>query len=87
MNTWLVGHAPVGHQSIKHSQPQSDEEAGLLITEEKTFFMKARIMAGEPDLKANKLGVSELKWLCKEEVERTVSPRYWSAVKHMLATR
>lgn len=87
MNTWVVGHAPVGHQSLIFPRPQLIEGTGGQLQGEKTFFMKARIMAGQPNLKANQLGVVDLKWLCKEEVERVVRPQYWSAIKHMLTER
>ena len=51
---------------------------------EKTFFMKARIFAGQADLKANKIGIEDYKWLAKDEVQRQVTPSYWSRVKNML---
>jgi large subunit ribosomal protein L46 len=51
---------------------------------EKTFFMKARIMAGQADITANELGVEDFKWLAKEEVQKEVSPPYWAHIKNML---
>lgn len=49
--------------------------------------MKARIMAGQADLSNNEFGNTEFKWLPKEEVEKLVTPRYWSSVKNMLTER
>ena len=54
---------------------------------EKTFFMKARIMAGQANIKDNKLEVADFQWLAKDEIEKAVSPNYWSAVRNMLAER
>ena len=51
---------------------------------EKTFFMKARIFAGQADLKANKMDVEDFKWLAKDEVQKYVTPSYWSRIKNML---
>ena len=49
--------------------------------------MKARIMAGQADLKYNLFGLSEFKWLTKEEVAKHVASRYYSWVKNMMADR
>lgn len=54
---------------------------------EKTFFMKARIMAGQANITDNKLEVADFRWLAKEEIEKVVTPNYWSAVQDMLAER
>lgn len=88
MNTWVVGNAPIGHDSWNHPKPQPMETTpGFELVGEKTFFMKVKIMAGEPSLEANQLGLTDLKWLCKEEIQPLVHPRYWSVVKNMLAER
>lgn len=114
MNTWFVGHVPVGHlvgdpskmlkpkpekasaKKIKADEKELDEnkvvetkpdETGVHAAEEKTFFIKARIMGGQADLKENKLGLSEFKWLAKEEIQKAVSPMYWRSIKNMLAER
>jgi large subunit ribosomal protein L46 len=49
--------------------------------------MKARIMAGQVDLKDNLFGLSDFKWLTKQELEKQVSKRYFSYIKNMLADR
>ena len=53
----------------------------------KTFFMRARILAGQADLKGNDFGWTEFKWLTKSELERFLSPRLFSGVWKMLADR
>ena len=90
MNTWIVGNAPVGHYVSKAPAPGMKPE-GEVVGEadpqkqgEKTFFMKARIMAGQFDLSANKLGLKDYKWLAKEELEKEVDPVYWKAIRNML---
>jgi large subunit ribosomal protein L46 len=84
MNTWIVGHVPVGHHIAK---PRYLLDSSLEKPGEKTFFMKARIMAGQADLKDNLFGLSEFKWLTKEEVAKHVASRYYSWVKNMMADR
>ena len=86
MNTWVVGNAPVGHYKFdfpRHLQNMED------VTDigEKTFFMKARIMAGQANISNNKLGLSDFKWLAKEEVEALVSRLYWHAIQHIQSRR
>ena len=87
MNTWVVGNAPVGHHNLNYANRILDEEKKVERLGEKTFFMKARIMAGQAVLKDNKLGLVDFKWLAKEEVRREVHPQYWNSVRHMLAER
>jgi large subunit ribosomal protein L46 len=83
MNTWIVGHAPVAHHIIKpRYTADSLEKAG-----EKTFFMKARIMAGQANLKDNLFGLNDFKWLTKQEVEKHVGAKYFSSIRNMLADR
>ncbi|KAF2270049.1 hypothetical protein CC78DRAFT_485850 [Lojkania enalia] len=87
MNTWVVGNVPVGHhqhdflpETLKSSP--NPKELGL-----KTFFMKVRIMAGQCNLTNNKLGLTDFKWLAKEEVEKAVDKKYWHSIRNMLAER
>ena len=87
MNTWVVGNAPVGHYNMPYLSSIIDEDKRIERLGEKTFFMKARIMAGQPNIKDNKLGMADFKWLAKEEVKREVRSRYWESVKNMLAER
>ncbi|KAF1925633.1 uncharacterized protein M421DRAFT_102969 [Didymella exigua CBS 183.55] len=85
MNTWLVGHVPVGHYTSTYSAPLS--RAGLHEQGSKTFFLKARIMAGQASLADSKLGLRDFQWLHKEELQRAVEPDYWRQVKNMIAER
>lgn len=59
-----------------------------LVDGEKTFFMKARIMAGQADLAiAKEKNVEDFKWVSKDEVEKLVDPEYWIKVKNMLVAQ
>ncbi|KAH0536819.1 hypothetical protein FGG08_006352 [Glutinoglossum americanum] len=84
MNTWVVGNVPIGHYHFDYPNPLPIKD-GVRESGEKTFFMKARIMAGQADLKKNELGLVDFKWLAKEEIEKAVGPRYWKSLKSMLA--
>jgi large subunit ribosomal protein L46 len=53
----------------------------------KTFFLKARIMAGQADLKGNPFGYSDFKWLTREELEKELTPEYFQGVRNMLTNR
>ena len=87
MNTWVVGNMPIGHQVYDYSKAMMEEKKGSETRGEKTFFMKARIMAGKPNLKDNKFDISEYQWLAKDEIQQALHPRDWSAVKNILAER
>jgi large subunit ribosomal protein L46 len=86
MNTWVVGGAPVGYLEFNHKEPvvvsKDVRQVGA-----KTFFMRARIMAGQANLEQNQLGLSDFKWLAKEEIEKRVSSRYWAHIRNMLPDR
>ena len=99
MNTWVVGNHPIGHFTLGYPSPitttippnhlvgtsqhaQEREEYG-----QKVFFMKARIMAGQADLKKNELGATDFQWVTKEELRWRVTAGYFSAIRNMLAER
>lgn len=84
MNSWIVGRVPIGHYI---SKPRLGSDSAITSQGEKTFFMKGRIMAGQADLKDNAFGVSDWKWLTKQEVEGHVGPKYFSQIKNMMAAR
>lgn len=86
MNTWVIGNAPIGYYQIDHRQVV---ETGKAMGEvgQKTFFMKARIMGGQANLEKNTFGLSDFKWLAKEEIANMVDSRYWSDVRNMLSER
>jgi large subunit ribosomal protein L46 len=88
MNTWLLGNHPVGHieqKVIKKAQKTNDD--GNLQVGNVTFFMKGHIMAGQADIKNNQLGVSDFKWLAKEEIQKLVPEQYWSSIQDVLPER
>lgn len=87
MNTWVVGHAPIGHLARDYSKPAVSADEQTIDLGQKTFFMKARIMAGQAKLSATKLGFQDFKWLAKEEIQKLVTPRYWSYAQDMLSAR
>ncbi|KAH7067822.1 39S mitochondrial ribosomal protein L46-domain-containing protein [Paraphoma chrysanthemicola] len=86
MNTWLVGHVPIGHHQLEYTKG-AKLPSGITETGAKTFFLRARIMAGQVNLKENKLGLQDFKWLAKDELEKEVDGSYWKSVKNMLAER
>ena len=76
--------------SSAHNAPSKTSKASkpqTTIIGEKTFLMKARIMAGQADIKANKLDLEDYKWLSKEEVQTQVDRQYWKDVRHALVER
>jgi large subunit ribosomal protein L46 len=86
MHTWLVGHVPIGHYASTYTAPKPTA-TGLQEAGTKTFFLKARIMAGQASLKDSPLGLQDFKWLHKDELKTAVDPDYWRQVKNMLAER
>ena len=54
---------------------------------EKTFFMKARIFAGQADVRQEMKAYQDFKWLSKEEIQEKVAPSYWSRIKDMLVAQ
>jgi large subunit ribosomal protein L46 len=86
MNTWVVGNVPIGHHQHDYREAISSA-SGLHEVGLKTFFMKARIMAGQANLQDNKLGLMDFKWLAKEEIQKEVPGKYWHSIKNMLADR
>ncbi|KAF1344526.1 39S mitochondrial ribosomal protein L46-domain-containing protein [Delphinella strobiligena] len=87
MNTWVVGNAPIGHYSSNFPKAITNSSRNAEEVGEKVFFMKARILAGQADVSNNTFGNSEFKWLSKEEIQKVVTPKYWSSIKNMLAER
>ena len=87
MNTWVVGNIPIGHQVYNYGRGIVNEEKGSVLKGEKTFFMKARILAGQADLKSNHFGLEDFQWLAKEEIQKAFHPRNWNAVKNILSER
>ncbi|OAA54132.1 50S ribosomal subunit l30 [Niveomyces insectorum RCEF 264] len=76
MNTWIVGRVPIAH--IVRTDPAA---------EEKIFFLKGRIMAGQANLEGNTLGLSDFKWLSKEELATELPAYYYASVKNAMPER
>ncbi|EXJ90954.1 hypothetical protein A1O1_04061 [Capronia coronata CBS 617.96] len=73
---------------LKQEVAQQPDQHPSLVNGEKTFFMKARIMAGQPSLAASQdQDIEDFRWLSKDEIEKAVHPDYWVKVKNMLATQ
>ncbi len=87
MNTWVVGNIPIGHQVYNYSQGIVNEEKRSVLRGEKIFFMKARILAGQANLKDNQFGLEDFQWLAKEEIQNAFHPRDWNAVTTFLYER
>ena len=87
MNTWVVGNMPVGHHVLNYPRAIVNKEKGTELRGEKIFFMKARILAGQANLKDNKFGIEDFQWLSKEEIQKAFHPRDWNAVKNILPER
>ncbi|KAK3987910.1 39S mitochondrial ribosomal protein L46-domain-containing protein [Cladorrhinum sp. PSN332] len=86
MNTWIVGRVPVAHRVA--AEPEFAEDGKTLKQPgEKTFYLKGRIMAGQADLKDNAHGLTDFKWLTKDELKETLSRDMWDSVKGMLELR
>ena len=88
MNTWFVGAHPVGHYVFQYRTPKDNENQEVKVSAdtrtmgEKTFLMKARIMAGQADVDST--DAEDFRWLAKEEIQKIVTPWYWSNIKNML---
>lgn len=87
MNTWVVGNMPIGHQVFNYSKAVVNSEQGIETRGEKTFFMKARMMAGQANLKDNNFGLQDFQWLDREELQKALHPRSWNAVRNVLPER
>ncbi|KAI9316382.1 39S mitochondrial ribosomal protein L46-domain-containing protein [Dichotomocladium elegans] len=75
MDVWFVGRQPVSH--FKEAASRDSGETGS-----KTFFMKARVYAGQ--VKPGK-GVSDYAWLTREELADYLAPEYYNAIKESLS--
>ena len=87
MNTWVVGNIPVGHHVYNYRDSIVNEKTGSKLLGEKVFFMKARILAGQANIKDNQFGLEDFQWLTKEEIQKAFHPRFWKAVKNILPER
>ena len=85
MNTWIVGRVPVAHHVVK---PVVGEDGTTVVERgEKTFFLKGRIMTGQADLTGNKHGLTDFKWLTREELQEVLPEDYYHSVRGMMDLR
>ncbi|PHH74272.1 hypothetical protein CDD80_3195 [Ophiocordyceps camponoti-rufipedis] len=84
MNTWIIGRVPVAHIV---APPVVDANGSILQRTRKTFFLKARIIAGQANLSDNPFGFTQFKWLVREEVEEVLAPEYFQKVRNMMPDR
>jgi len=91
MNTWMVGRAPVAydHWEPVYTGGREGEEDPRRIKRygRDVFYLKARIMAGQVDLTDNKWGVTDFKWLTKDELPGAISQQTFTRVKNSMAAR
>jgi large subunit ribosomal protein L46 len=85
MNTWIVGRVPVAHHVVK--PVLGDDGAAVVQPGEKVFFLKGRIMAGQADLAGNKHGLTDFKWLTREELQDALPADYYHSVRNMMELR
>ena len=78
---------PIGHHVLNYPRAIVNKDKGTELRGEKIFFMKARILAGQANLKDNKFGIEDFQWLSKEEIQKAFHPRDWNAVKNILPER
>lgn len=91
MNTWMVGRAPVAHE---HREPVytggregEPAERRVKMYGRDVFYLRARIMAGQADLSENKCGVTDFKWLTKDELAGAISQQTLHSVKNSMPAR
>lgn len=92
MNTWMVGRAPVAHE---HREPvytggRDGEEASKRVIKKygrDVFYLKARIMAGQVDMADNKWGVTDFKWLTKDELTGVIGQHTFASIKNSMPAR
>ncbi|OMJ28389.1 54S ribosomal protein L17, mitochondrial [Smittium culicis] len=76
IDSWVVGRGPIGHY-IHNSSADT-------AAKNKTFFLKAHILAGSIEsASADKL-VDDYTWATKDEIEKLVKPEYWQGVSSMI---
>ncbi|KAI0476744.1 39S mitochondrial ribosomal protein L46-domain-containing protein [Xylaria cf. heliscus] len=84
MNIWMVGRVPVAHFV---RQPQFTEDGVMKVRGEKTFFHKGRILAGQVDMRRNRVGLKDFNWLTKAELKAKLDSDYLHAARNMMADR
>ncbi|PSR94431.1 39S mitochondrial ribosomal protein L46-domain-containing protein [Coniella lustricola] len=84
MNTWMVGRHPIAYEHRKpiyKSDDKKPEERVLKALGRNVFYLKGRIMAGQVDLSHNEYGVTDFKWLTKDELKEALQPGLFQSVE------
>ncbi|KAF3770149.1 hypothetical protein M406DRAFT_34006 [Cryphonectria parasitica EP155] len=89
MNTWMVGRHPI---ALEHREPiyGTDEEGKnrtLKVRGTNVFYLKGRIMAGQVDLTDNEYGITDFKWLTKEELKEHLQPGLYESVEKSMPSQ
>ncbi|KZV94043.1 hypothetical protein EXIGLDRAFT_673383 [Exidia glandulosa HHB12029] len=80
MDTWLVTHKPIGVLDQTHKLPVDGKK------DDKVFFLKAHILAGQVKLKRPGPRIHpRFAWLTKQEIEKRCEPEYYAKIKDMLS--
>lgn len=89
MNTWMVGRVPVAyeHREPVYKDGEKDGERQIKTYGADVFYLKGRIMAGQVDLADNKWGITDFKWLTREELEKQLNSLTFRSVKNSMSMR
>ncbi|KAI3401870.1 hypothetical protein diail_6429 [Diaporthe ilicicola] len=90
MNTWMVGRVPVAyeHRGPVYTGGRGDgTERRIKTYGSDVFYLRARIMAGQVDLADNKWGITDFKWLTKDELAETLNQQTMRSVTNSMPAR
>ena len=87
MNTWMVGRVPVAHEHREPVYTGDGSERRIKTYGRDVFYLRARIMAGPVDLAENKWGVTDFKWLTKDELSGVISQQTLHSVRNSMPSR
>lgn len=87
MNIWMVGRHPIAVEQRAPMYRKDETSADGLTLKQRganTFYLKGRIMAGQADLENNGYGITDFKWLTREELKEHLQPEVFSSVEKSL---
>lgn len=90
MNTWMVGRHPIAHEKrepIFKDDASAEGGRALKARGYNAFFLKGRIMAGQADLAENKFGLTDFKWLTKDELKAQLQPSLFFSVENSMPSQ
>ena len=73
-------------ETSPETQVQTAHDAAEYVGD-KTFFMKARVFAGQANVTDANGSYEDFKWLSKEEIKKHCKASYWSSIKDMLVAQ